>query len=176
MTINWDKITTLELGALVSQSLRDDGIDSVLVGGACVSIYSENKYISKDLDFITYSSIKEIIPTLESLGFLFEPTNRFIRDDCQFYLEFLPYPVTIGSEIILDRFNIIKSNQGNLKMLTPTDSVKDRLAAFYHWNDTQAFEQSILIAKQQKINLKEIERWSKEEGQTEKLERFLHQI
>lgn len=30
-------------------------------------------------------------------------------------------------------------------MLTATDSVKDRLASFYHWNDHQSLEQAILI-------------------------------
>ena len=30
--------------------------------------------------------------------------------------------------------------------MTPTDSVKDRLAAYYHWNDQQALEQAIMVA------------------------------
>ncbi len=173
---NYKNITVLELASLVSQKLRDNEIDSILVGGACVSIYSENKYMSKDLDFVTFSSIKEIKPVLELLGFTFQKTNRFIRQDCPFYLEFLPYPVTIGSEINLDKFKIIKTKKGNLKILTPADSVKDRLSAYYHWNDTQSLEQAILVFRSQIIDIKEIESWSKNEGELEKFKQFLKNL
>jgi len=176
MNLNWKRITSLELGALISQSLRDNGFDSILVGGACVSIYSENKYISKDLDFVIYPPVKEIVSVLESLGFRLEFSNRFVRDDCPFYIEFLNYPVTIGSEIILDRFKIIKTPQGNLKILTPTDSVKDRLAAYYYWNDLQSLEQAILITKKKKIELKAVEQWSIKENNIDKFQQFLKRI
>ena len=172
MNIAWNKITTLELGSCISQQLSEHGIDCVLVGGACVTIYSENKYISKDLDFVTYSPVRDIVPILKLLGFTLEGTNRFVREDCPFYIEFLSYPVTIGSEIILDKFNIIKGEYGDLKIITPTDSVKDRLAAYYHWNDTQSLEQAILISTSQNINLKEIKLWSKKENHLEKFNKF----
>jgi hypothetical protein len=61
---------------------------------------------------------------------------------------------------------------GTLRMLSPTDCVKDRLAAFYHWNDRQALEQAVLVAKAQKINLSDIRRWSKKEGNSEKFRLF----
>ena len=32
-------------------------------------------------------------------------------------------------------------------MISVTDSVKDRLAAFYHWKDQQSLEQAVLIAR-----------------------------
>jgi len=43
----------LEIASLVSQALEAEGIVAVLSGGAAVSIYSDNKYESFDLDFIT---------------------------------------------------------------------------------------------------------------------------
>ena len=176
MNIDWKNITSLKLGVLISQTLRDNNFDCVLVGGACVSIYSDNQYISKDLDFVIYPPVKKIVPILESLGFRLELSNRFVRDDCPFYIEFLNYPVTIGSEIILDRFEIIQTDQGKLKLLTPTDSVKDRLSAYFHWNDLQALEQAILITKQQKIDLESVEQWSINEGNTKKFKQYLKRI
>jgi hypothetical protein len=45
-------------------------------------------------------------------------------------------------------------------LLSPTDCVKDRLAAYYHWNDRQCLEQALLVAAMRTVYLKEIERWS----------------
>ena len=40
MNIDWAHISLKDLAALVSKTLREGGIDAVLVGGACVSIYT----------------------------------------------------------------------------------------------------------------------------------------
>ena len=65
-----------------------------------------------------------------------------------------------------------KTPSGTLRLLTPTDCVKDRLAAFFHWNDRQSLEQAIMVAKAQRINLADIRRWSKGEGHEEKFRIF----
>ena len=49
-------------------------------------------------------------------------------------------------------------------LLTPDDSVKDRLAAYFYWSDPQALEQALMVAQAEKINIREIRRWSKQEG------------
>jgi len=56
--------------------------------------------------------------------------------------------------------------------MSPTDCVKDRLAAFYHWNDRQSLEQAILVSRRQSVDLKEIRRWSLKEGMADKLALF----
>jgi len=60
--------------------------------------------------------------------------------------------------------------------MTPTDSVKDRLAAYYHWNDQQALEQAIMVAGSQKIDFHEVKRWSEKEGHIEKYRQFLKRL
>lgn len=62
MIIDWQKMDIKKLAAIISDHLKKNDIDVVLVGGACVSIYSDNKYLSYDIDLITDSSIKTIIP------------------------------------------------------------------------------------------------------------------
>jgi hypothetical protein len=57
--------------------------------------------------------------------------------------------------------------------MTPTDSVKDRLAAFYHWNDHQALDQATMVSKSQKTDFHEVKRWSEKEGHTEKYRQFI---
>ena len=42
-----------ELAAIISQALEVAGILATLSGGAAVSIYTNNRYQSEDLDFVT---------------------------------------------------------------------------------------------------------------------------
>jgi hypothetical protein len=172
MKIDWKKISIKDLAAMVCKKLKEEDIDAVLVGGACVSIYTKNKYISYDLDFVSHTSLKEISMVLSDIGFRRESTRHFVRKDCPFYIEFVAPPLSIGSEPVKQRKKL-KSRLGEIILLTPTDSVKDRLAAFYHWNDSQALEQAVLVAKAQKISLSEIRRWSENEGHAEKYAAFL---
>ena len=60
-------------------------------------------------------------------------------------------------------FNSLKTKLGEIKLLTPTDCVKDRLASFYFWNDWQSLDQAIMVCKKEKINIDEIKKWSKKE-------------
>ncbi|MDI6740798.1 MAG: hypothetical protein QME74_10605 [Candidatus Edwardsbacteria bacterium] len=48
----------------------------------------------------------------------------------------------------------MKLPTGRLHLLSPTDCVKDRLAAYFHWNDRQSLEQAGLVADNRKIDIK----------------------
>ena len=62
---------------------------------------------------------------------------------------------------------------GRIRMLNPTDCVKDRLVKFYAWNDAQALYQALLVVAAQPVDFREIERWSvKSEGQQERYRFF----
>ena len=159
------------LACFIYETLKKAGIDAILVGGACVSIYSKNRYQSYDLDFVTYESLRAIEKVLEPVGF--RRTGRcFINDECPFLLDFVNPPIAIGNEYIR-HFKTIKTTFGSLQLLTPTDSVKDRLASFFHWNDNQALEQALLVAKSDTIDLNDLKRWAEDEGYSDKLEEFL---
>lgn len=162
-----------ELAAYICSWLNANGIKCVLTGGACISIYSKNTYQSFDLDFIdtTFSSRKDITNSLKKIGFK-EKNRYFIHKDTEFFVEFPPGPVSVGTQPVKD-FKQMAFSTGELLLLTPTDSVKDRLAAFYYWDDKQALEQAILVSKNYKVNLEEIKKWSKAEGQTEKFKAII---
>ena len=53
-----ENMTLAELAAYIQSHLRADAIDVVLSGGATVSFYSSNKYVSKDLDLINVQFAK----------------------------------------------------------------------------------------------------------------------
>jgi hypothetical protein len=53
----------------VSDALERAGIMATLSGVSAVTIYSNNEYLSRDLDFVTSAMIADLKPVLESLGF-----------------------------------------------------------------------------------------------------------
>ena len=164
-------ITIKELALIVGRKLEEHHIDAVLVGGACVSIYARNKYVSGDLDLISHEGSRKIGAALAELGFSLERNKYYVHPHCPFFLEFLAPPVAIGAEPVTT-FSRISSRIGEIKLLTPTDCVKDRLSAWYHWNDRQSLEQALLVARARRVDLKEIARWSLDEGQGAKFALF----
>ncbi len=65
--MNFLKPDLIELACLIYETLKSKGINAVLVGGACVSIYSQNRYQSSDPDFATYEELKPIEKALKTL-------------------------------------------------------------------------------------------------------------
>jgi len=175
-TIDFKNITLKDFAAIVSKKLKEHNLDCTLVGGACVSIYSQNRYQSYDLDYVTYEDMKMITKALNELDFE-KKGKYFEHSDCQYFIEFVSPPVAVGDEPIHD-FEYHRTQLGVIKMLTPTDCVKDRLASYYHWDDKQALDQALLIYKEKikKIDINEIKRWSKKEGHLKKFVFFLDQL
>ena len=161
------KMSVGELAAYISSHLRDFGIDVVLSGGSCVTIYSAGKYVSKDLDFIDtrFATPREIRDAMFEIGFM--PENRYFRHpEVELLVEFPSGPPAVGKEPI-GAINEIEFSTGVLRILSPTDCVKDRLAAYYHWKDLQSLEQAVLVARSNDVDLHEIKRWSKGEGMSD---------
>jgi hypothetical protein len=168
------KTTLKHLAYFVCGILKDAGIDAVLTGGSVVSIYTDGKYISYDLDFITHARIKDIEKVLAKVGFM-KDGRYFKHPQSDFFIEFPAPPVSIGNRPA-SSFNELKSRYGHLKLLTPTQCVMDRLAAFYFWNDMQALTQAVLVAAINDIDIKEISGWSAEEGMNEKFQTFKSEL
>jgi len=166
------KMTQGEFGAFIQSQLRAKGIEVVLSGGAAVAIYSNNKYVSKDLDLINVYGVnrRKIRDTMTAAGF-YEEGRYFRHPDSQFFVEFPPGPLSIGEEPVKQIVEK-KLSTGVLKVISPTDCVKDRLAAYYHWGDQQSLLQAILVAQQNEINIDEIRRWSRVEGKLQEFEKI----
>lgn len=166
------KTSRLELAAIVTAGLEKKDIKAVLVGGAVVSIYTENEYESKDLDFISAAEHKKIIAVMEDLGFSREGKNFYHRNT-KLSVEFPSGPIGIGDRIPIKPEGKIKVGDTTVVMLSPTQSVMDRLAWFYFNNDRQCLDQAIMITKKQPVKIMEVKKWSIEEKMEEKFEIFL---
>ena len=132
-----------ELAAFISTHLEEHGVEVVLSGGSCVVIYSHNQYVSADLDFIERGSTKrkKLKKTLEQIGFI-EENRYFKHPETELIVEFSAGPLAVGGEPVQD-ITIMQFTTGTLSLLSPTDCVKDRLAAFFHWQDQQTLKQAV---------------------------------
>lgn len=172
MKIDWETISLKNLAGFISKELEKEGIDVILVGGACVTIYSNNIYQSYDLDFIIYEDLRKVEKALHPHGFEYK-SKCFVHKECPWVIEFVSPPVAVGGELIYD-FAKTKTKMGTVKMLRPIDCIKDRLASFYHWNDRQGLEQAIDVSISVKnIDIEELRHWSGKEGFTKEFEEYL---
>jgi len=161
-----------DLALYISDRLRNRGVDTVLTGGACVTIYTDNKYMSYDLDFVPlhYTKRSKVGEILEEIGFV-EEGGSFKNPQTPFFIDFVASPLAVGAEPV-KVIEEIRSGNLLLKLLSPTDCVKDRLAAYYHWNDNQALDQALLVCRDQAVDLKEVQRWSENEQMGQKFKEF----
>jgi len=161
-----------ELAAYVCSHLEGKGIQVVLSGGGCVAIYASDRYSSMDLDFIERLRVtrRKLAAALAGIGFT-EQDRYFTHPDTPFYLEFPSGPLAVGGEPVL-KVEALQLETGTLRLLSPTDCVKDRLAAFYHWNDRQCLQQAVWVAQERQVDWAELERWSRQEGEMEKFCEF----
>lgn len=172
---DWNQCTEVELWRYVAWHLEGEGIRSVLVGGAVVAIYTEGLYRSGDLDMIPDDLGRNRLPeALAKIGF--EPTRSryFKHPRCtHLFLEFPRGPVEIG-----EQFPVIPAEieiEGRtLRLLSPTDSVKDRLAGYIHWKSRANFDQALLICQRQRslVDLNVVRDWCDGEGGSAAFEEF----
>jgi len=170
------KMSVGELAAHICTQLRGRGIDVVLSGGSCVSIYSSGRYVSNDLDFIEtdVGTTRQVREAMRAMGFVQE-TRYFKHDGVVFLVEFPRGPLAVGKEPV-GAIHEIEFSTGTLRIISPTDCVKDRLAAYFHWKDRQSLEQAVLVADSNPIDFAEIQRWSKREGKADQFSEIAGQL
>lgn len=165
-----------ELGGFICDALIAKDIHVVLSGGSCVEIYSRGEYSSWDLDLINRynEQYKKIHNVMQKLGFT-EHNKYFIHEDTKYFIEFPSGPLGVGDAPVEDIAEI-DTEAGVLRLLTPTDCIKDRLAAYYHWDDEQSLQQAVWVAEQNDYDLVSIKEWSLKEGADEKFANFVKQL
>jgi len=99
---------------------------------------------------------------MRELG-LQEEGRYFRHPDSDVLVEFPPGPLAVGTEPVKE-VEEIELATGILKVISPTDCVKDRLASYYHWGDRQALSQALLVVQHKSVDLHELGRWSEAEG------------
>jgi hypothetical protein len=151
----------------VAWHLEGEGIHSVLVGGAVVAIYTAGLYRSGDLDMVPDDlGRNRLTEALAKIGFTLTKSRYYRHPNClHLFLEFPRGPVEIGEQYPVVPDEIMVEGR-KLRLLSPTDSVKDRLAGYIHWKSRANFDQALLICRQQmqRVKLDVVRDWCIQEG------------
>ena len=70
----------------------------------------------------------------------------------------------IGDDAKNIKLEKVEVEKYSIKILSPTDCIKDRLASFIYFKSRECLDQALLVANRQKFNMKDVEAWSKQEG------------
>jgi hypothetical protein len=165
-----------DVAAAIADALGEAKILAVLTGGGCATIYSGAKYQSEDLDWIIQSAPtqRELDAAMGSIGFK-RKVDHYIHPKTHFFVEFPRGPLAIGRDLKITPVKIQVGSR-EITALSATDSCRDRLAAFYHWNDRQSLDAAVLIALSQKVNLSAIRKWSVAEKSMGRFEEFEREL
>lgn len=164
---NWKNCSEEDVWEYVAWHLANNGIQTVLVGGAVAAIYSDGAYKSGDLDFVLKTYIAgKLTDVMESIGFKKSSGRHYIHPKCDKFVEFMHGPVGIGDDV-----KIIPDERwvdGQVLFLySPTDCIRDRLASYIHFKARECLDQAALVAKNYPFNQKKVKEWCSAEGAPE---------
>lgn len=152
-----------EIASYVCSELEKKDIKVVLSGGSCMELYTNAMYSSYDIDFVMQYSyrVSQIEKTMLEIGFKIEG-KYYILDKSKYFIEILTPPVAVGDEFV-QNFASRTTKVGTLKLLTPTDCVKDRLCGCFLHNDKHCFEHALAVASKNEIDIDNLKKWAKNE-------------
>jgi hypothetical protein len=182
-----DETSTLEdICFKVAAALEQFGLSGVLTGGSAAAIYAPNAYASLDADFVLDGSPRRerLRSALETIGFLPSATaGMFHHPRSRFTIDFPKGPLAVGSDYVRET-DTIERGGIRLRILTPTDCVRDRLAHFLYWSDYTALATAIAVtkARRESVDLGVLKDWVRREsrsgpvGHREKFQLFLERL
>jgi len=162
----------IELAVVVAQHLKHKDVRVVLVGGLAVDIYTENQYLTNDIDMVDISYQKPAVLRAAMLELGFTKQGRVYRNSStDIVVEFPSAPLAVGDELIKEQTSI-ETEFGEIPILFAVDVIKDRLAAYLHWKDQQSLIQALCIMLSHKILPKEIKAFYENEASEEAFEKL----
>ncbi|MGB6517505.1 MAG: hypothetical protein WBE79_03240 [Candidatus Cybelea sp.] len=156
----------------VCSALQNVGTVAVLTGGSAATYYAPEAYQSRDADFIIKFSADRAGAgnAMRDLGY-HEIGGTYHHNKNVFTIEFPPGPLSVGSDLVRT-YETINRNDDVLHLLSRTDCVRDRLAAFYFFADRSALAAAVGVARSGVFDLPLIERWSLKEGEARRFAEF----
>jgi hypothetical protein len=181
-----DETSSLEdVCFIISAALARRSIKAVLTGGSAATIYAPEVYSSLDADFILLDATErsDLRAALADAGFTPSAMHgMFEHPNTQFTIDFPRGPLAVGGDYVR-HFATLERGAMRLRILTPFDSVRDRLAHFYHWNDYTALKAAVGVARRHRdqIDVQKLQEWTEREGdnpgsQIPKFREFLRRL
>lgn len=170
---DWKACTEEELWKYVACHLAKNGIDTILVGGAVVSVYTTGAYRSGDLDLVLMSFLSDRLPDLMAeIGFHRVESRHYSHPKCKHLIvDFASPPAAIGDDYkIIPRE--VKVRGQIIRLYSPTDCIRDRLASYIYFNARECLDQAVLVAKAHEFDVKKVKAWCRSEGASDAYEDF----
>jgi hypothetical protein len=163
----------------VCSTLESSGVKAILTGGSAATLYAPHAYQSRDVDFvIQFAEVggrAKGAAALADLGYT-ERGQTYFHSVNQYTVEFPAGPLAIGDDLI-KHWNTLTKGDMKLHILTPSDSVRDRLMWFYlRSTDRQSLAAAVGIAQSHAVEMETIREWSKREGFLSKFDEFARNI
>ena len=156
------------------------GVTAVLTGGSAATYYAPEAYQSADIDFVVVVFEAEdpdnVEHELETLGYR-RKRDHYRHESNPYSIEFPAGPLAVGGDLIRE-WRTEQIPGGILHVLDPTDCCKDRLAAFFHWNDRAGLTQALAVyaVEGEQVDLEEIEAWAMREGAADRYAEFVRRV
>jgi hypothetical protein len=152
-----------EIAFEVCTALDRAGVLAVLVGGSAAAYHAPKASMTEDLDFVVHLELFGIpsggVQALRDLGF--QPTRAkgtLAHEAIRYTLEILDGPLAVGAEDV-ETWDTHRQGDRVLYVISPTVSVKDRLAHAIHFHDLSAAKQAAQIAKLSQVDLSDVASW-----------------
>lgn len=162
--MDYSNTPIVELAAILAEHLQQHGIEVVLVGGLAVEIYTENLYLTKDIDMVNtnYKKPSYLHKVMGELGF--QKHGRIYKNTTtSITVEFPPGPLAVGNNLVTST-TVAKTKRGDIPILRVKDVVIDRLAAFIHWQDRQSLIQAVGVMLKHNLLPKDFDSFLTKEG------------
>ncbi len=165
-----------DAAAAICGQLEACGFDPILVGKSCAAIYSTKIMKPDCIEFvISEYMVDEIEMVMKSLGYSHIGHRTYSGKKTPFQVSFQPPPICVGDNIV-DSTGSIKTQKGMLKLLSPTDCARQRLAAYYRFGEPDALDDAVAVAMSHTLDMKLIEKWSHWEWASDKFNEFVSKI
>ncbi|MBF0313375.1 MAG: hypothetical protein HQK50_11330 [Oligoflexia bacterium] len=63
-----------------------------------------------------------------------------------------------------------------IKIFSPTDCIRDRLASYIHFKANDCLDQAIMVAKKHPFNIAKVKTWCEKEGGRSEFENFINRL
>ena len=165
-----------QVAALLSSHLAGYGCDPVLTGRACAAIYAGPSIKPTIIDFVVREyNIDKVTQAMRDMGFHKVGHRTFASKGCIYEVFLSTHPITVGDDVV-GEVKVMRTVKGPLKLLLPTDSVRQRLSMYYRWGDREALDDAVRVARRCKVDLKLVKRWSDWEWASDRFDQFVKLI
>jgi hypothetical protein len=159
--------TLTDVAFHVCTALEGASVTAVLTGGSAATFYAPDAYQSRDIDFVITVWAPNAERALLDAGFT-RDIDCYVHPDTVFPIEFPQGPLMVGDDHIRT-WNTVRRDSEVLNVLTPTDSCRDRLAAFLFWNDFSGLEQALSVCRARSdVDLDAVRSWCRRTGHLKK--------